>query len=190
MTVSSKAQDELNMYNPFVRASNFALDALSRINDADGLPGVSKDMEIVFARNYEAVESNHPTWESQVQPDIVLLSWDTFKWVRNLPDDTPYSQSYNGDICVSNPGPDTWFSWHEIRSTVELEITGLPKDKWTRNFEAGFKDLAELEPPISLEDPPVDIFFPEPVRMNRRKCTAPRGFRSLICHRQVVPGVR
>ena len=178
------------MYNPFVRACNYALDALSRVNDVEGLPEVSKQMEIVFARNYEVVESGHPMWESQGQPGIVLMGWDKFKRVRDLPDETPYSQSYNGDICVSNPGPDTWFYWPEIRSTVELKITGLPKDKWTRDFEAGFKDLAELEPHISLEDPPQDVFSPEPVRRNICKCASPGRFRSLICPRQMVPRAR
>ena len=137
------------MYDPFVRACNCALEKLS---DIDGLPEVSEEKKIVFARNHDrAVGSGSHQRTSRVRPDIVLLSWKIFKKRRGLPDVT-YSQSHEDDICVSKS--DKGFSWKDIRSTVELKITGLPKKKeeWKGGFDGGFKALKELPAHTSLDD--------------------------------------
>jgi hypothetical protein len=138
------------MYEPFVRACNFALQEISAINDVDGLPKFSEDKEIVFVRNHDrSVGSEDPERTSLTKPDIVLLQWNHFKQMINRPD-APYSQSYE-QLCVS--GTELKLNWRDIRSTVEMKKTGLLNRKsWKKNFDVGFEDLDELPAYVSLDD--------------------------------------
>src|SRR5882762_3171896 len=177
MIVSRDAKDELNMYDPFVRACNYALDALSVVNDVDGLPEFSGEKQIVFVRNDDrAVLSGSHQRESRARPDIVLVQWNHFKRQQQLHDRTPYSQSYDGDICVSRS--DVNLTWGAIRSTVEMKIAGLPKrGEWTRDFDTGFKALKELPPYISLDDTPQSGIFQELLPAHNCECVSFEGFR-------------
>ena len=140
------------MYDPFVRACNYALEKLSKIEDIDKLPKVSEEKKIVFARNHDrTIGSDSHQRTSRVRPDIMLLSWKIFKKRRDLPDAT-YSQSHEDDICVSKS--DMGFSWKDIRSTVEVKLTGLRKKEWKGSFDGDFKALKELPAHTSLDDAP------------------------------------
>ena len=163
------------MYNPFVRACNCALENLSKIKDIDGLPGVLEDNKIVFARNHDrAIESGNHQRISRARPDIVLLSWKIFKKRRGLPD-VPYSQSHEGDICVSKS--DTKLSWKDIRSTVEVKFSKFQKLKGS--FNAGFKALKEL-PVSNHDDTPQTVTSHATLSTKNCEYTPFGGFLSLI----------
>ena len=149
------------MYNPFVRACNYTLEALSEIDDIPGLPKFSKENQIVFVRNHDrSIKTGNHQRVSRVKPDIVLLQWDTLKRKLQLPGDASYSRSYKEDICVSKS--DFYLFWREIRSTVEMKITGLTKrksSKEVKNFDVDFQALNESPPYTSLDDPVPDFFY-------------------------------
>jgi hypothetical protein len=140
------------MYNPFVRACNYALDKLSEVN-VGGLPAYDEKKQIVFVRNHDrAVMSGSHQRDSRVRPDIVLLQWNTFKKWRGH-DDATYSRSYKDDICVSNLEFKKGLTWRKIRSTVEMKLGGFSKRKErTKEFKANFDDLKESLAYISLDD--------------------------------------
>ena len=158
------------MYKPFVRACNYALEALSAINDVDGLPQFSEEKQIVFVHNHNrSIYSGSHLRESQVKPDIVVLQWNLFKRDQELPDCTPYSQSYEDDICVSGSGLD--LTWRAVRSTVEMMATGVPKKQGLMmNFDTGFEALEELPPYTSLDDAPQPDFCQEQLPANECGC--------------------
>src|SRR5882757_1382387 len=130
------------MHDPFVRACNYALDKLSKIQ-VEGLPPFSNDQQIVFVRNHDrSVESDSHQRESLVRPDIVLLQWENLK---KLSGSLSYSQSYEHEICTSKLG--FRMSWRQIQSTVELKKAELPRrDEWTKTYEGDFGALKELPP--------------------------------------------
>ena len=142
------------MYGPFVRACNYALDELSKIQnseEAKGLPKFLPENQIVFINNHDrSVDSESVERNSLTRPDIVVLQWDDFTTKLNRK--VPYSDSY-GNLCVSNPNLD--LSWRDVRSTVEMKIAGLPKpeegEKGVR-FDVDFVALDELLPYVALKD--------------------------------------
>jgi hypothetical protein len=140
MVFSRDSKSELHMYEPFVRAFNYALDEISKINVA-GLPKYSEEKQIVFVSHHDrVVHSAHHQRDSRARPDIVILQWNAFKEKMQLPT-SPYSDTYDGDICVSKS--ELSLVWRDVRSTVEMKITGLPKrEQWSRNFDVGFKSLS------------------------------------------------
>ena len=158
------------MYDPFVLACNHALDGLSEIDDVDGLPEFTAQKRIVFVRNFDrAVRSDSHQRESRERPDIVLLQWDIFKNKLKTPQPLSYSDSHKTDICVKKL--DFEVAWGEVRSTVEMKVSGLPKPgKWERNFDGSFPALEELPPYVSLDDarPPTLSHNAQPVI--HRKC--------------------
>ena len=87
IAVSRWSKNEWNTYDPFVRACDNVLEALSRVEDIDQLPGVSG--MIVFARNHvrEILSGSHQL-EPRDRPDIVLLGWNVFKRRRQLRGET------------------------------------------------------------------------------------------------------
>jgi hypothetical protein len=160
IAASCRAKDERGMYDPFVRACNYALHALSVINDVDGLPKFSKENQIVFFRNHDqAVRSGSHQRKSQVRPDVVLLQWNTFKSFPRERKISSYSESYNSDICVS--GTDSLLFWSAVRSTVEMKFAGLTKyEERTKKFDGGFEDLKESSAgqPSPPDNPQPEIF--------------------------------
>ena len=158
------------MYDPFVRACNYALDELSGINGVDGLPKFTAQKRIVFVRNFDrAVHSDSHQRESRERPDIILLQWDIFRDKLKTHRPLSYSDSHKTDVCVKKL--DYEVAWREVRSTVEMKVSGLPKPgKWERNFDGSFPALEELQPYVSLDDarPPTLSHNPQPVI--HRKC--------------------
>lgn len=143
------------MYDPFVRAFNFALQEISKIAGVKGLPEFSSRNEIVFVCNHQrAVKSEGLQRNSRAKPDIALLQWEEFK--SKIPPEersgVSYSESYKG-LCDSDS---KWeLCWREVRSTVEMKITGLPKpEQATTNFDADFGALEELSAYVELDDDP------------------------------------
>ena len=127
------------MYNPFVRACNYALDKLSKVQ-VDRLPPCSNDRQIVFVRNHDrSVGSDSHQRESLVRPDIVLLQWENF---RKLSGSSSYSESYEEEFCTSTLV--SRMSWRQIRSTVEFKKGELLKqDEWPKTYEGDFGALKE-----------------------------------------------
>jgi hypothetical protein len=160
------------MYDPFVRACNYALHKLSKVN-VGGLPEFEKHKQIVFVRNHDrAVMSGSHLRNSRVRPDIVLLQWNTFKKWREHEDAT-YSRSYNDDICVSKREFKENLTWRQIRSTVEMKLRGLSRRKeWTKEFESGFYDLVQSEAYISLDDAHETRVTHEPLPENSCECAS------------------
>ena len=149
------------MCKPFLRACNYALETISTI-EINGLPKFSEENQIVFVRNHGS--ENH-LWESQVKPGIALLKWDLFKWDQELPDCTPYSQSYEDDVCVSKYELD--LTWRAIRSTVEMDVAGPPRRReWTKKFDTDFGALKELPLYTPVSDAPEPEFFQEQLPAN------------------------
>lgn len=137
------------MYDPFVRACNYALDKLSKIKDVGGLPKFLPENQIVFINNHNrSVGSESVQRNSLTRPDIVVLQWDDF--MKKLKRRVRYSESY-GELCVSCPRLE--LSWRDVRTTVEMKMGRISKDKQgTQDFNSNFKDLKELLPYVALDD--------------------------------------
>ena len=153
------------MCGPFVRACNYALDELSKIQngeEAKGLPKFLPENQIVFINNhYRSVDSESVEWNSLTisEPDIVVLQWDDF--TARLNHKIPYSDSHS-ELCVSSPNLD--LSWGDVRSTVEMKISGLPKPaqgKKDVDSDVDFVALDELPPYVApYVDPRPTVVFP------------------------------
>jgi hypothetical protein len=139
------------MYDPFVRACNYALDKLSKIH-IEGLPEFSEEKQIVFFRNHDrSVQSHSHQRESRVRPDIVLLGWNRFKELYKEPRATPpsYSDSHSTDLCTLNS--ELKLSWRDVRSTVEMKKFRRRRERKT-TFDKDFGALTESAPYTSLVD--------------------------------------
>ena len=160
------------MYKPFVRACNYALEALSAIN-VDGMPKFSELKQIVFVCNHDrSVHSENHLRESQVKPDVVLLRWDRFRKDEEI---SEYSRSYRDATSVSKN-----LTWRAIRSTVEMKFAGLSKKhEWTR-FDMDFEGLKELTPYTPLNDAPEPAFPQERQIANNCECGSFSEFPWLI----------
>ena len=160
------------MYKPFVRACNYALEALSAI-DVNGMPKFSMVEQIVFVCNHNrSVHSENHLRESQVKPDVVLLRWNRFEKDEEI---SEYSRSYQDATSVSKN-----LTWRAIRSTVEMKFAGLPKKHgWTR-FNVGFEGLEELTPHTPLNDAIEPAFSQERQPANYCECGSFSGLPWLI----------
>ena len=150
------------MYEPFVKACNYALHRLSEIQ-IEGLLACSEEKQIVFVRNHDkTVDSDSHKRKLLLKPDIALIGWETFKQLSNANSNINYSASYSSEICTSEQGvkPD----WARIRSTVEMKVQGLQPYK-RQTYDKGFGALHEFVSPtppvkhvskseILEEDPP------------------------------------
>ena len=156
------------MYEPFVRACNCALDQISKIQDVDGLPSFSIEKQIVFVDNHNRlVSSENVQRNSLIGPDIVLLQWNIFK--KKLGQDVPYSDSY---AKLWDSSLDFDLLWREVRSTVEMEIAGLPKpEKERENLDMDFEGLRELPAYVMLEENHQPVILHEPLPKAQRECT-------------------
>lgn len=170
------------MYNPFVLACNYALDRLSRVN-IEGLPQCTPERRIVFVRNHDrSLKSNSHQREPQVKPDIVLLRWERFaKLVKgSSTGNYSYSDSYSRDICTSRSNFN--LSWRNIRSTVEMKVTGLPRHRdQKKTYATGLRALTEKAPYTSLNDSPQLGYMPENLPDYTCEFPSPKMFQSLIC---------
>jgi hypothetical protein len=99
-----------------------------------------------------------------------------FKRRRQLPEDTQYPQSYEGDICVENVS-----KANTNRSTVELKVTGLPKrQEWTKNLDTGIEPLAELPAHTSPDETSKSEVSKEVLPEIQCESTSSELFQSLI----------
>ena len=166
------------MHDSFVRACNYALDELSRV-DIEELPRFSPERQIVFVRNYDQpVESDSHQRESEVGPNIVLLRWLHFEdLLGNSPttpiNNTTYSDSYLGSICTSKSN--FKLTWRNIQSTVEMKVEELPRGEWKKSYGGGFGTLNKSAPDILLEDVIQPRFFYEELPNYRCECTSFRN---------------
>ena len=169
------------MYDPFVRACNYALEELSKIQNVGGLPPFTEEKRIVFLRNNDqAVGSDSRRRNSRVKPDIVLLQWNIFKEKIPLEErgGISYADSFK-DLCVSKS---KWnLIWRDVRSTVEMKIGGLPKTQpWKKNFDADWDALIELAPYVSADDSDQSEISHERTPAVQREYTSSRGLRHLF----------
>ncbi|KAF8315998.1 uncharacterized protein EI90DRAFT_3293795 [Cantharellus anzutake] len=139
-----KAGTEAEMYDPFVIASNYALDQLSKV-DIQGLPQYSADKQIVFVCNHNhTVKSLDLNRDCRTRPDIVLLQWESFRNLACNASDT-YSCTYGTQMCTAG-SKNLELAWKKVRSTVEVKFDRLPKQvSPMRSFNNNFKDLKESE---------------------------------------------
>ena len=175
------------MYEPFVKACNYALHRLSQIQ-IEGLPACSDEKQIVFVRNHDkTVDSGSHKRKSLLKPDIALIGWKAFKQLSIASSNIKYSASYSSEICTSKPGvkPD----WVRIRSTVEMKVQGLQPTpyKW-QTYDKGFGALHEFVSPT----PPVkhasrsEIMEEDPPDRSC-ECTVAKEVLPLICFGRWLP---
>ena len=72
------------MYNPLIKAFNYALDRLSKLK-VQGLPEFQETRRIVFARSDAKCIKSENYLQGSYKPDIVLVKWDTFNSVYQSP---------------------------------------------------------------------------------------------------------
>ncbi|KAF8312603.1 uncharacterized protein EI90DRAFT_3093157 [Cantharellus anzutake] len=146
-----KAGTEAEMYDPFVIASNYALDQLSKI-DIQGLPQYSANKQIVFVCNHNhMVKSLDLNRDCRTRPDIVLLQWEFFRSLACNASDT-YSCTYGTQTCTAG-SKNLELAWKKVRSTVEVKFDRLPKQvNSMRTFNNNFEDLKESESCTSFDN--------------------------------------
>lgn len=122
------------MYNPLIKAFNYALDRLSELK-VPGLPEFGETRRIVFARSDAKCIKSENYLQGSYKPDIVLVKWDTFKSTYQSPGAAD-SESYQPDLV-----------WRNVLSTVEVKRgksgnKGKAKEKSTKSTDTnGFWDL-------------------------------------------------
>jgi hypothetical protein len=127
-------------------------------------------------------EVQHPPAEPQVKPDIVLLRWGRFaKLLKDsFAGDFTYSDSYLGDICTSKSNLN--LSWRNIRSTVEMKVTGLQKHhERGKIYATDFGALHETAPYTLLNDNPQHGYMVESLPNFTCESLSSREFLLLIC---------
>jgi hypothetical protein len=105
-----------------VKAFNYALDRLSRL-DVPGLPEFQEERQIVFACATTVRVEPNPYLESPPNPDIVLVKWNTFKWVHGC-GGAAYSESYESTMCCESGWYRPRLSWLDLLSTLEVKRGG------------------------------------------------------------------
>ena len=173
------------MYKPFVAACNYALDEFSRLR-VEGLPHFSEDKQIVFVPAHDrSVQCPHPIRESQLRPDIVLLSWPLFNESKK----SPYSTSYQRDVSIDKS--DTELVWNRVRTTVEMKFMGLTTRNGWKPFDMEFGALVESEPYTSLNDGHrQEEFIKDILPENNCECTPLGRVLLLICSVRCLPALR
>ena len=113
------AKGESAMYNPLIKAFNYALDRLSKF-DVPGLPEFKEKTQIVFARSDAKCIGSEDYLQGSYKPDIILVKWDTFKSTYGYPNST-YAESYKWDTCCESGSDKPALSWRNILSTIEVK---------------------------------------------------------------------
>ena len=122
------------MYNPLIKASNYALDRLSEFK-VSGLPEFQETRRIVFACSDAKCIKSKNYLQGSYKPDIVLVKWDTFKSAYQSPGAAD-SESHRPDLV-----------WRNVLLTVEVKRSksgnkGEAKEKSTMSMDTnGFWDL-------------------------------------------------
>ena len=104
------------MYPPLIKAFNYALDELSRL-EVPGLPHFQESHQIVFARNNQNHTASKCRLQGSHKPDIVLIRWVDFEKQRKGAE-IPFSESHDSDVCCM---PAFSISWRNVLSTLEVE---------------------------------------------------------------------
>lgn len=163
------------MYDPLVRAFNYALDRLSRA-DVPGLPKFQEKHRIVFAWTEARCISSESYLQGLCKPDITLLNWNNLMVAHELPVNTPYWVSHKLDACCKSGKEQPTLKWRDVLSTVEVKRSGVAKGKvkgidskvYTGNFsdfQGDFKVPPSSEP---WQPAPLGIVGEEQLA---RKCT-------------------
>jgi len=84
------------MYNLLVKAFNYALDRLSKV-DVDGLPEFKEERQIIFTCSDTKTIGPETYRQGLYKPDIILIKWSKFK-TEYKPENDFYSESYILDI--------------------------------------------------------------------------------------------
>ena len=110
------------MYNPLIKAFNYALDRLSKF-DVPGLPEFQDEPKIVFARSDTKCIGSEHYLQGSYKPDIVLVKWKTFESTYGHKNST-YAESYKCDTCCESNQKEPALSWRNILSTIEVKRDG------------------------------------------------------------------
>lgn len=166
------------MYNPLVKAFNYALDRLSKF-DVPGLPKFQEDRQIVFARSDTTCINSETYLQGLYKPDIILIKWSMFKIVNDHPHKA-YPESYESEICCKFGPKKSKLSWRNLLSTVEVKLggsravarggskrsKGKAKEKFPE-YSGGFGDLrgdlGAPRPPKPPQPPPQKMVSEEHV---------------------------
>lgn len=136
------------MYNPLIKAFNYALDWLSKVN-IGGLPEFKKECQIIFARSNTNCIGTETYLQGLYKPDIILIKWSKFK-TKYGSKHQPYSDSYRLEICCKSQHGKAPLSWSNILLTVEVKRgesggTGSEGKAKARSvklkYDANFTDL-------------------------------------------------
>jgi len=159
------------MYDPLIKAFNYALDRLSKVS-VGGLPKFKEERQIVFARSDTKCIGTETYLQGSYNPDIILIKWSKFKTECGY---EPYSESYRSEICCKSWRNKPPLSWRNILSTVEVKrgdaggagSGGKAKARSVKSkYDAGFMDLRgdgvteSLKPPQSAPQEMVDEEYP------------------------------
>ena len=107
------------MYDPLIKAFNYALDKLSEL-DVPGLPKFQEGRRIVFAHSDAKFIKSNNHLQNSYKPDIILIKWDVFKIAHGSPS-AAYSKSYQSDLCCKSNSEQPVFTWCNVLSTVEVK---------------------------------------------------------------------
>ena len=141
------------MYSPLIKAFNYALDQLSKL-EVPGLPEFQEERQIVFARSDAKCIESDSYLKGSYKPDIILVKWDVFKRAQ-LCSSFAYPESYKSYICCESSHSQPTLSWRNLLSTIEVKrgvgTSGKKKSKdKTRaksiksEYLGGFVDLEEV----------------------------------------------
>jgi len=133
------------MYTPLIKAFNYALYRLSKV-DVDGIPKFEEERQIIFAPSDAKYIGTETYLQDSYKPDIILIKWNEFKTEYEY-GDRSYPESYISDICCKPGRDEPPLSWRDILSTVEVKrgdprgtgYEGKPK------YDGGFTNLQEDE---------------------------------------------
>ena len=103
------------MNTPLIKAFNYALDELSRL-EVPGLPQFQESRRIVFVRSGPNHTASKCYLQGSHEPDIVLIRWDVFK-EQHKGIEISYPRSHDSDACCK---PEFCVSWRNVLSTLEV----------------------------------------------------------------------
>ena len=160
------------MYDPLIKALNYTLDRLSKVN-VDGLPEFKEERQIVFARSDTKCIGTETYLQGSYKPDIILIKWSKFKTEYGS-EHHPYSESYRSEICCKSRRGKRPLGWCNILSTVEVKRSdsgstgseGKAKARSVKSkYDGGFMDLrgdevASSKLPQSAPQKMVDEEYP------------------------------
>jgi len=140
------------MYTPLIKAFNYSLDRLSKV-DVTGLPKFEEEHQIVFVPSDAKYIGTETYLQGSYKPDIILIKWNKFKAEYGSKNkNQPYSESYR--LPMRGKSGRSSLSWRNILSTVEVKRDDSggagSKDKAMERsvkpkYTGGFGDLQDRE---------------------------------------------